>query len=42
MTHCNRCGSDFDNQFNGVHWCPSCGKQFMFDENALKKDSKEE
>lgn len=39
MTHCNRCGTEFDNYFNGKHWCPNCGKQFMFDENILKKGS---
>jgi len=38
MTRCNRCGNDFDNFFNGTHWCTVCGKQFMFDENALKKE----
>jgi rRNA maturation endonuclease Nob1 len=41
MTHCNRCGRNFDNFFNGVHWCPYCGKQFMIDENLLKKKEEE-
>jgi len=40
MTHCNRCGTEFDNFFNGVNWCPVCGKQFMFDMNALKESEK--
>ncbi len=40
MTHCNKCNSDFDNFFNGVNWCPICGKQFMFDENTLKEEAK--
>lgn len=41
MTHCNRCGTEFDNFFNGVHWCVNCGKQFAFDMNLLKEDKKE-
>ncbi len=36
MTLCNRCGTEFENYFNGMHWCPSCGKQFLLDENLLK------
>ncbi len=39
MTHCNRCGNDFNNIFRGVHWCPYCGKQFVFDENLLKEEN---
>ncbi|RME54504.1 transposase [Candidatus Woesearchaeota archaeon] len=39
MTHCNRCGEDFDNFFNGVHWCTNCGKQFAIDINMLKKET---
>ncbi len=42
MTHCNRCRNDFDNFFNGRHWCPYCGKMFLFDENLLKKKSRED
>ena len=38
MTHCNRCGNDFENLFNGIYWCVYCGKQFAFDENLLKKE----
>ena len=38
MTKCNRCGSEFDNYFNGVHWCIFCGKQFAIDENIFKKE----
>jgi len=38
MTLCNKCGNEFDNLFNGKHWCTICGKQFIFDENELKKD----
>jgi len=41
MTKCNRCGNHFDNFFNGVHWCVYCGKQFLFDENLLKKQEEE-
>ena len=41
MTHCNRCGNDFENYFNGVHWCTFCGKQFLFDENMLKQHEEE-
>ncbi|MEK6816190.1 MAG: hypothetical protein AABY09_01130 [Nanoarchaeota archaeon] len=41
MTHCNRCGIEFDNFFNGVNWCVNCGKQFMFDENELKRQEEE-
>lgn len=40
MTRCNRCGGEFDNFFNGMHWCTVCGKQFMFDENILKEKDK--
>lgn len=40
MTHCNRCNSEFDNYFNGMHWCPACGKQFAFDENVMKEEAK--
>lgn len=40
MTICNRCGNDFENFFNGMHWCPFCGKQFIFDENILKEKKK--
>jgi len=40
MTRCNRCGNEFDNFVNGMHWCPQCGKQFAFDENLLKKEEK--
>lgn len=40
MTRCNRCGNEFENFFNGIHWCTVCGKQFMFDENVLKEESK--
>ncbi|MBI2667407.1 hypothetical protein HYX17_01400 [Candidatus Woesearchaeota archaeon] len=42
MTHCNRCGNEFDNFFNGVYWCVYCGRQFAFDENTLnqKQDKK--
>lgn len=42
MAHCNRCDKDFENYYNGVHWCPYCGKQFMIDENELKKLKKED
>ena len=38
MTNCNRCGENFDNHFNGYHWCPNCGKVFQFDIND--KDNK--
>lgn len=42
MTHCNRCGNEFDNFFNGAYWCVYCGKQFAFDENLLnQKEDKE-
>ncbi|MBS3117715.1 hypothetical protein J4430_02445 [Candidatus Woesearchaeota archaeon] len=37
MTKCNRCGNNFDNFFNGFHWCIYCGKQFMFDANQLRE-----
>jgi|ETNmetMinimDraft_2_1059921.scaffolds.fasta_scaffold121905_1 hypothetical protein len=37
MVHCNRCGNEFDNFFNGVNWCVYCGKIFAFDENLLKE-----
>jgi len=37
MTICNRCGNEFDNCFNGVHWCIYCGKQFALDTNQFKK-----
>ena len=40
MTICNRCGNEFNNIFNDVHWCTVCGKQFMFDENVLKEENK--
>ena len=40
MTQCNRCGSEFDNFFNGVYWCTYCGKQFLFDENLVKNADK--
>jgi len=33
MAICNRCGENFDNLFNGLHWCTNCGKQFAFDIN---------
>lgn len=38
MTKCNRCGNDFDNYFHGAYWCVYCGKQFLFDENKIKKE----
>ncbi|MFH1637669.1 MAG: hypothetical protein ABIB71_04575 [Candidatus Woesearchaeota archaeon] len=38
MTLCNRCSTEFENYFNGMHWCPSCGKQFMIDENAFNEE----
>ncbi len=41
MTLCNRCGNEFNNFFNGVHWCIHCGKQFMFDENLIAKKKEE-
>ena len=37
MTKCNRCGNEFDNFFQGAYWCVYCGKQFLFDENLMKK-----
>ncbi len=40
MTLCNRCGNEFHNSINGVHWCTVCGKQFMFDENKVKEEEK--
>lgn len=40
MTQCNRCKGEFDNFFNGRHWCPNCGMMFSFDENALKEEPK--
>lgn len=40
MTHCNRCGNEFDNYFNAVYWCTYCGKQFLIDENLLRKEEK--
>jgi len=42
MTKCNRCGNEFENYFNGMHWCTFCGKQFLFDENQIKEMQKEE
>ncbi|MBS3095741.1 hypothetical protein J4231_03610 [Candidatus Woesearchaeota archaeon] len=39
MTKCNRCGNEFENFFHGAYWCTYCGKQFMFDENRMKKDN---
>ncbi len=33
MTDCNRCGEEFENFFNGYHWCPACGKVFQYDMN---------
>lgn len=39
MTHCNRCGNEFDNFFGGVNWCPFCGKMFSYDENMLNEKS---
>lgn len=41
MTKCNRCGNEFDNYFNGIYWCVYCGKQFVFDDNRLRKAKKE-
>ena len=41
MTQCNRCGTEFDNWFNGYHWCPDCGKVFVYDENCTKKQKDE-
>ena len=42
MTKCNRCGNEFDNFFHGVYWCVYCGKQFLFDENLMKKEQEKE
>ena len=41
MTLCNRCGAEFDNYFRGYHWCPSCGKVFMYDENVISEKEKD-
>jgi len=40
MTLCNRCGNEFDNYFNNAYWCVYCGKQFLIDENLLRKEEK--
>ncbi len=37
MTKCNRCGNDFNNFFNGMHWCIYCGKQFSYDDNLFEE-----
>ncbi|MFH1332427.1 MAG: hypothetical protein ABIH63_04055 [archaeon] len=42
MTHCNRCGNQFDNYFNGIYWCVYCGKQFLIDENLIRKNKAKE
>jgi len=36
MAKCERCEEDFNNFFNGYHWCPSCGLAFRFEKCELK------
>mgnify|MGYP001611751340 CR=1 FL=1 len=37
MAKCNRCGNEFDNWFQGTHWCVHCGMQFITESNKPKE-----